>query len=284
MPTSTDVSAESLISRPAPLKAKLHALLEGEADASRGARAFDVAMVLLIALNVIAVILESVDRFATDYEAVFRWIEIVSVIIFTAEYVARLWTCTEDRDYREPIRGRVRFALTPLAVIDLVAIVPFYVPAFMFDLRILRMLRLLRLLRVLKLGRYSEALTTIWNVLIAKKEELAMSMLATLFLMIVGSGLLYVVEHKVQPDAFDSIPAAMWWATVTLSAVDYIDVRPITPVGRLLGVILALLDVSLLAIPTGILGSGFVEEFQRRRGTQTCDVCGTPVQQYVEGI
>jgi voltage-gated potassium channel len=277
MAVPIDASAETPTLPRRTLKARLYELLEGEADDDRLTRAFDFAMVLLIAVNVVAVILESVERFEVAFEPVFRWIEIISVMIFTAEYAARLWTCTEDDAYREPIRGRLRFAMTPLALIDLLAIVPFYSRALDFDLRMLRVLRMLRLLRVLKVGRYSEALTTIWNVIRAKKEELAMSILVILLLMVLGSGLLYVAEKEAQPGAFESIPAAMWWATVFLSSADFNDVRPITSIGQLLGVALALLNVGLLAIPTGILGSGFAEEFRRRRGVETCRACGTPV-------
>lgn len=256
------------------LRAWLHRILDGDPEAGTTAWAFSLGMVGLVLLNVVAVVLESIDSLEGAYRDLFRAFETVSVLVFTVEYGLRLWTCTLEPDYRHPLRGRLRYAATPLAIVDLVAIVPFYVPVFVWDLRFLRGLRLLRLTRLLKLGRYSQALTTLRNVFRRRREELVVSLVVTLLLMLLGSALLYVVERDAQPDAFSSIPAAFWWATVTLSTVDYGELRPITPIGRLIGVFLALLNLALLAIPTGIIGSGFMEEFELRRSTERCPHCG----------
>ena len=253
---------------------RLFELLEGRSH-DRRARIVAGALMALIMVNVAAIVLESEEPLSRQHEGFFRWFELVSVAIFTVEYVCRVWTCTEAPEFRRGF-GRLRFLLTPLALIDLAAIAPFYLSAALIDLRILRTLRLVRLMRVFKLGRYSEALATLKRVFVAKKEELTVSVLVVLLLMLLGSGLMYMVEREAQPEAFSSIPAALWWASVTLSTVNYVDVHPVTPTGRVLGVLLALLDLALLAVPTGILGSGFVEEFQSTRAGQSgrCPRCG----------
>jgi len=169
--------------------------------------------------------------------------------------------------------------LTPLALVDLLAILPFYLSATVIDLRSLRLLRLFRLVRVFKLGRYSDAASTLRRVFGAKKEELAVSVLM-LLLMTLGSALMYEAENESQPEVFSSIPEAFWWASMTMSNVNYVDVHPITPLGRFIGVALTLLDVALLAVPTAILGSGFVEEFHKSKESPLCPHCG----QSIEGV
>lgn len=261
------------------LKQKLFTLLEGRSN-DRAAWIFAVAMMSLIVTNVIAVILVSEETLAAPYRDVFWWFEVFSVAVFTLEYALRVWACSDATDVRMALRERLRFVANPLALIDLFAIAPFYLSylsAGFVDLRFLRTFRLFRLVRVLKLGRYSAAGATLRNVFVSKREELTVSVVVVLLLMLLGSGLLYLAEREAQPGAFASIREAFWWAILTLSAVNYVDATPITPIGRVLGVLLALLNLALLAIPTGIIGSGFVEEFQRRREPASCPACGEPI-------
>jgi voltage-gated potassium channel len=255
------------------LKRRVFDVLEGRATDST-AQWFAAGMIILIAANVLAVVLQSVESIAGRHERLFWHFEVVSVGIFTVEYLFRLWASADTKDFRTGLTKMIRFAFSPLALVDLAAIAPFYLSAVTVDLRLLRTIRIIRLVRVLKLGRYSAALATIKNVLLAKKEELAVSVIVILLLMLLGSGLLYMAERDAQPDAFASIIDAFWWAILTLSTVDYVDARPITPVGRFLGMALALLDLALLCVPTGILGSGFVEEFERHREPDACPRCG----------
>lgn len=195
---------------------------------------------------------------------------------FTIEYLLRLWSCTVDSRFRNPVLGRIRFALRPLLIIDLVAILPFYLPIIIpFDLRFLRALRLIRILRMLKMGRYSESLRLFASVLKSKKEELVIAVFVTFILLIVSSSLMYFVENEAQPENFSSIPDAMWWGVATMTTVGYGDVYPVTPVGRFLGAIIAILGIGMFALPAGILASGFVEEIQKRRtGHIRCPYCG----------
>lgn len=235
----------------------------------------DVCLIGLIAANVLAVILETVPSLS-GYSGVFSMFEVVSVAIFTAEYVARVWSCTSDERYRGAVRGRLRFILSAMALVDFAAILPFYLPALLsVDLRVLRAVRLLRLLRVLKFGRYSSALKSLGAVFRAKKEELVITMSVVCLLLVLAASAMYFVEHEAQPEAFSSIPASMWWAVATLTTVGYGDTYPVTVLGKVLGAVVAVLGIGMFALPAGILASGFGEELQRRtERRRKCPHCG----------
>jgi voltage-gated potassium channel len=237
-------------------------------------------IVALITLNVLSVILETVKSLSTQYEAFFHNFELFSVIIFTIEYLLRLWTANMEEGYKHPIIGRGKWALTPLAMVDLLAILPFYLPVFIpLDLRFIRALRLFRLFRLLKMGRYSESMKTFGNVIKNKKEELFVTLFGLTILLVIASSLMYYFENAAQPEAFSSIPAAMWWGVATLTTVGYGDVYPITPIGKFLGAIIAILGIGMFALPAGILGSGFVEEMQKKRTKhRVCPHCGEDIE------
>ena len=257
-------------------KNRIFEILETSAAAGLYGRVFTVFIMALISLNVIAVMLETVGTLSSEYESAFHNFEIFSVVVFTIEYVLRLWTCTIDNRFRHPVLGRLRFAVTAFALVDLLAIVPFYLPMLIsFDLRFVRVLRLFRLFRLFKIGRYSESLRIVGNVLKSKKEEIAIAVFVALILLILASSLMYFVEHDDQPEAFPSIPATMWWGVTTLTTVGYGDVHPVTAEGKLIGTIVAVLGIGLFALPAGILASGFAEEMQKRRGIRRiCPHCG----------
>jgi len=237
---------------------------------------FDIFIIVLIILNILAVILETVQSIYSSAPHLFRSFEIFSVIVFTIEYALRVWTCTVNEEYKRPISGRIRFILSPIALIDLFAFLPFYIPMIIpLDLRFLRAFRLLRLIRVLKIGRYSEAVRLFGRVLNAKKAELFTAIFVIFVLLIVSSSLLYYVEHGAQPDKFSSIPEAMWWGVVTLTTVGYGDIYPITPFGKFLASIISLLGIGLFAMPAGILSAGFVEEIKTKKlERDKCPHCG----------
>lgn len=176
------------------------------------------------------------------------------------------------------MRGRLRWALRPLSLVDLVGIVPFVATLGTADLRTLRALRLLRLVLLLKLGRYLAALTALQRVVYAKRAELVMSSALTSVLLMVASSIMYFAEYEAQPDKFSSIPASMWWAVSTLTTVGYGDVYPVTVLGRVAGGCLALLGIGLFALPTAILGSGLVEAVQSARPAAGCPHCGKPLR------
>ena len=166
-----------------------------------------------------------------------------------------------------------------MGLIDLLAIAPFYVASYM-DLRILRALRLFRLFRIAKVTRYSSVLNTFGRVLRAKKEELVIMLSFTVMLLLISSAVMYLVENPAQPEKFSSIPTAMWWGITTLTTVGYGDAYPVTPLGKILGSVIAVMGIGLFALPAGILGSAFMEDLQKRKGhsSSSCPHCGKDLE------
>ena len=168
--------------------------------------------------------------------------------------------------------------LSPYALIDLLAILPFYLPVVIGEQGAERMLRIFRLFRLLKIARYSDSTTLITDVFRRKAQELLITILVMSIWLVFVSSLMYYVERDAQPEVFTSIPASIWWGIVTLTTVGYGDVVPITSLGRALGAIIALLGIAIFALPAGIIASGFTEELdRRRRGDQYCPHCGEQV-------
>jgi len=246
-------------------KERVYEILEATDPDDRVAEAANLIMLLLVVSNVAAVILETVESIYLVYKDLFHYFATFSIIIFTIEYILRVWSCDVEPEYRQPILGRLRFALTPLALIDLLVILPAYVIlAFPSDHQLLRSLRLLWTFRLLKLRRYSESLETIENVIRAQQRELFMSFSAILFFMVLSSTVVYFLEHDAQPQLFPDIPATMWWAVLTMTTIGD-NFYPITPLGKLVGGLIIILGVATFALPTAILTSGFVEELQKKR-------------------
>jgi voltage-gated potassium channel len=259
------------------------------AESSRGSAGSRVngALATLILVNILAVALESVPSINARLGGVLTLVERFSVAVFSVEYLLRVWVCVESPKYAHPVFGRMRYAFTPMALVDLLAIVPSYLPYLGVNLLTLRAFRLVRLLRLLKLGRYSEALQRLGRVVHRKRFELASTAVIAVFLLVVAAALLHAAEGVEQPDRFGSLPDAMWWAVVTMTTVGYGDVYPVTPVGRVLGSFVAFLGVGLFALPTGILGAGFLEESNRARLQETakrhCPHCGGALDSVPEG-
>ena len=259
------------------LKEKVYQVLETPPETSGFARNFNYFMVFLILLNVTAVILETVTWLHAEFFWAFAIIDLISVIIFTIEYLLRLWVCTLNPAYSHPIKGRLRFMVTPFAIIDLLAILPFYLPFLIHvDLRFLRVLRLFRILRILKLGRYSDAVTTFSSIISRKKEELLVALSLLFIALILVSSVMYYAEHEAQPELYSSIPAAMWWALVTLATVGYGDVYPITFLGKMMSGVAIVIGVCIFALPTAIFAAGFIEEIEKDK-EHYCPHCGKRV-------
>ncbi len=220
-------------------------------------------IMILIVVNVIGIVLESVRDYQLAFGRWFWYLELFSVAVFSIEYLTRVWVCIESLDYSNGWRGRLRYMVTPMALIDLVAILPFYLSAF-FSIDT-RMLRIFRLLRVFKLSRHFAVLGVLGTVLRNESKTLISAIFVMVILVVLSASGIYVVERHDQPDAFGSIPSAMWWATVTLTTVGYGDVVPMTVAGRLLGVFITVLGVGMAALPAGIIASGFTTELARRR-------------------
>jgi len=259
------------------LKINVHRLLEINTISTIGFKLFHIFMIILIILNVLSVMVETVEEIAEQYADILLYFEYFSVAIFSIEYFLRIWCCNVNKKY-SGIIGRIKFLFTPMALIDLLSIMPFYLSILMtLDLRFIRLVRLLRIFRLFKIGRYSSAYTLINHVIIAKKEYLTITMIFVITLLIISSCMMYFIEHEAQPQVFSSIPATMWWGIVTLTTVGYGDAYPITPLGKLLSAMLALLGIGLFALPAGILASGFSEEIQKQHSRKLCPYCGKDV-------
>lgn len=229
-------------------------------------------------LNIISIILESYSALKANYDAIFTTFEIFSVIVFTIEYFLRLWTADLEYKKLSSIKSKMKFAGSKLGLIDLISILPFYLPfVFAFDLRVLRILRLFRLLRIFKLGRFSKSMKTIARILKETKSDLAITLLVALVLLILSSTLMFYIEHDSQPDKFANIGQALWWSVATLTTVGYGDVYPITSLGKFFGAIIAIIGIGIIALPTGIISSAFINGLQKekKKSKCTCPNCGT---------
>jgi len=260
------------------LRKRTWEILGAAAEGDRASKFFDIFITGLIIANVTAVVIDSVPAVHERFALPLHRFEVFSVLVFTAEYLLRLWACTMEERYRHPLRGRLRFALTPLAVIDLLAVLPFYIPYTKLDLRIIRLFRTVRLLRLAKLGRYYSSAFLIINVFRSKKSELMVIFGTLMFLLVISASLMYYCENPVQPDKFPSIPAAMWWAMTTFTTVGYGDLYPVTAMGRLFGSVVEVLGIGMFALPTALLGAGFLEEMQKRKQHRTCPHCGKEIE------
>ncbi|NLP04665.1 ion transporter [Candidatus Fermentibacteria bacterium] len=268
------------------LKRRLFEIIEAAHRGDRASRAFDLTIITLITLNIIAVILGSVNSINLAVGRYLRWFEVFSVSVLTVEYALRLWTSDLKTDRHDPVMGRLRYMVTPMALIDLAAILPFYLPWVVgLDLRFLRAVRLVRLLMLFKVNRYSSSLKLLGEVFKEKRGEIGVTFFIVLIMILMSSGLMYYVENSAQPDKYGSIPEAILWSIATITSADPAGVYPVTIAGRALGAIVALLGIGLFALPAGILASGFDDVLRRRRlqtamseGSRICPHCGRPLE------
>lgn len=238
-------------------------ILQNEAHDTLVSRYVDYFLIALILTNVTAVIAESVDNWYYPYQEYFTLFENFSIVVFSIEYLLRFWSMAEAKPDHATWRQRWDWLKSPSALIDLVAIAPAFLNFFVsIDLRFLR---ILRLFRILKLTRYFASMR-ILLVVISKEKGSFQAVIFILIIMIVtASSGIYLVENHAQPEEFESIPKAMWWAVVTLTTVGYGDVTPITNAGKILGAIITILGVGLAALPAGILATGLANELAQRR-------------------
>lgn len=251
------------------LRHKLYEILEDEESSLPARRWLHHVLMVLIVLSVLAAVLDTVASIRLAWDRWLRAVEYGCVALFTIEYALRVWVAVEDRAgrYDHPLRGRLRYMATPMALIDLLAILPTYLALIVPGDFLL--LRTLRILRILKITRYSPALATFEVVLVNERRSLMAAGTILAVALLLAAGALHHVEGEVQPENFGSIPAAMWWAIATLTTVGYGDVVPITPLGRLLAGIVAVVGIGMFALPTAILGAGFAYELNKRNFATT---------------
>jgi len=246
-------------------RARIFEILEVAKPDDRTSRLVDKVLVALIVVSVVGIVLESVAGLSSRYSTVFDWLRWASVIIFSGEYLLRVWSCPESDDerFQAPITGRLAYMFTPMALVDVLAFAPFYLS--MFFIVDLRFLRILRLLRLLKLARYSPVLSILAAIVRAEKASICTTLFFLMMVLIFAATGIYYFEHKAQPVAFAHIPAAMWWAVATITTVGYGDVTPITPLGKVFAAMVSIVGVSMIAVPAGLMASRLTDELRRRR-------------------
>lgn len=257
------------------IRKRLYEILEIAEPEDKVSVSVDAFLFSLILLNIFAVIIGTVDSINTIYANYLYGFKLFSMIVFSVEFILRIWVsnyCTNQCDSTIFIKR----LFNPLIFLDLLVILSFFLSMLIsIDLRFLRIFRLFRLLRSFKIGRYSESLNALEQVLKNEKEELFIIILIIFSLLVTSASLMYYVEHKAQPEVFTSIPSALWWGIITLTTVGYGDIYPITALGKFLGALIALLGLGMFALPTGVIAFGFMDELQRRRANKgQCPHCG----------
>lgn len=245
------------------LRRRVHIILDG-VRRDRLSRVVHLALVALVALSVGSVVFESVPDFAHDYGPIFSAVEYVAVAAFTIEYLLRIWCAPDDALYAglSPLAARWAFLRSGSALIDLAAILPFYLSFVLIaDLRVLL---LLRLLRFFKFARYSPGIRTLLAVIEAERKALFAWLIILLGAVLFYSTGMHVAEHEAQPEKFGTIPDAMWWAIATVTTVGYGDVTPVTLAGKIIAAFAMVTGFVLLGLPVGILATAFAEEIHRR--------------------
>jgi len=224
----------------------------------------DTALFILILLNITAVCLESIKDIGNKYEKSFYYFEMFSVFIFGIEYLLRVWSAPAREDLGEgsSFIKRLKYIFSFTGLIDFVAIIPSIITYFGgLDLRWLRVLRLLRLL---KISNYSSAIEDFFSVIMADWRSFSAALYLVLVALFLSSALMYIAENESQPDKFSSIPETMWWSLITLTTVGYGDVSPITPFGKIIGALAAIMGVCTVALLTGIVASAFANQRAQR--------------------
>ena len=249
------------------IQANVLRVLEPAALGDRTSRIWDLSLFSLVVLNLIAVALESVPTLQMSYGTWLYNFELFSVVVFSVEYIARVWSAPAKRgvDFTDsPLKSRFRYIFSFYGLIDLVAILPFYIQALFPGLD-LRVLRALRLLRILKLNHYNSALDDLFGAIVEEKKSFVTTLYIFSVAFVLSSSLIYYAEHKVQPEDFRSIPDAMYWSIITLTTVGYGDVSPITVFGKGIAAITAIFGVVVVALLTGIVANAFNKQMERRK-------------------
>jgi hypothetical protein len=245
------------------IRYKIHAIMNDTPTSGRLHRQVDLALIFFIITSVLAVVLETVPSTHEPFRTQFYYFNIITIGLFTVEYLLRLYAAGEEAAGGSTATARWQFFRKPTSLIDLIAIAPFYLQFFfVIDLRFLR---IFRILRVLKLTRYNTALKTFGMVLKRERRAFSAAMFVTVLITILSGAIVYEFEHAAQPEKFDTMPRAMYWAVITLASVGYGDISPITPIGQFLTMFLAMLGIGIVALPAGILGSAFSDQLHQQR-------------------
>jgi voltage-gated potassium channel len=244
---------------------KMHALVFPTAYSGKLHELFDTFIAIWVLLSVVSVILESVESLHYILNLQFIVLDSIAVAIFTLEYCMRMYSCVEDPKYEGAFFGRFKQAKSPSTFIDFLAIVPFYLEVFLHHVLDLRFLRIFRLARLLKLTRNSDATTVLFRVIAREWPIMSAASFIMGLLLILTASIGYLLEHEAQPEKFENIPQSIYWAVITLASVGYGDISPVTPWGRAMTSVLALLGIGIFAIPAALLASAFSDELIKDR-------------------
>jgi len=254
-----------LVNQGRTFRQKVHAVIFPSAYGGSLHTIFDTFIVIWVIVSVMAVILESVQGIHYLLNLEFIVLDAIAVSIFTLEYCLRMYCCVEEPGFKRAVSGRLKMAKSTSSIIDLLAIAPFFLEVFLHHLIDLRFMRIFRLLRLLKLSRYTGATQSLSKVIAREWPVMAASTFIMLLLVVMTASLGFLFEHEAQPDKFENIPQAIYWAVITLASVGYGDISPITPAGRAMTIVLSLIGIGIFAIPAAILSSAFTDQLKRDR-------------------
>lgn len=268
-------------SKVANLRNKTYQLLESETSSSVTAKIITWSLILLIVSNVAGVIIASERDYYHSYNDTFILFELISLSIFCFEYLLRLWCCVEAEEYHgiSSFKARVKYIFTPIALIDLIAVLPFVIA--MFYAVDLRTLRLIRVLRLLKLTHYFKGFNIFISVISKESKSIIAAMMVMVFLIIIAASLMHSIEGTAQPEVFGSIIHSFWWAVVTMTGVGYGDVVPITTAGKVISTFIMLIGVGLVALPAAMLAARFSEELRERKENLDVHIKGALTDGYI---
>ncbi len=259
------------------IKSKIFNIIRDDDENDLISNIFDTIVICIIIINVVSIIAYTFTL-PDHMIALLNKIELISVIFFTIEYILRIWTADLTYPNLSPAKARLKYLKSFMALIDLVSILPFYLPfIFPSSLLVLRSLRAIRLLRIFKFNRYVTALSSIGQVFKENKHQLISSIIILALLMIIASVLMYNVESEAQPEVFSNAFSSLWWIVTTLTTIGYGDIYPVTTLGKILSEVISLLGVAIVAIPTGIISAGFIEQNNKKDkdcNKKYCPYCG----------
>ena len=224
----------------------------------------EIVLTLIICLSIFLTVIETEKSIYQSYKSILQNIDFVIVLIFSLEYLLRLFYCSKADKRYQGFKGKIKYILSPYAIIDLIAIIPSLLQFFTTNLFFLRIFRLIRMLRVMKLIKKSPPIRMFLEAIIKSKTQLLGSLVVTLFAIFVSSICMYMVESELQPEQFGIIPRAMWWSMATLTTVGYGDVFPITALGKIISSIVAILGIGIVALPAGIIAGNYKEILEKQ--------------------
>ena len=266
------------------IKERVFRLVEKGSHGRKHNLLFDYTIMTLIVLSLVTMILESMSEVYSEYNLFIDGFNVFSIIIFTVEYCMRLYVSDLTHPSKSRLKSLSRFVFSTYGLIDLFAILPFFLPLLKVDLRFLRAMRLTRFLRVLKLNRYNDSLNLIWTVIKEKKSELAVTGFLSFLILLIASFIMYYIEGEKQPEAFPNILESFWWAIATLTTVGYGDVYPVTGLGKFISGLIAILGIGIVALPTGLISAGFMNKIEKpslNKIEDKCPHCGHEIDYHM---